>query len=275
VTLPSTIRSLGPADFAACRALTLDREWGPEEAVWRFLLTAVDGFGIDDPVGGLAGCVMVARYGDDVAAVGMMLVASRWARQGLGQRLMERALAHAGDRVVVLYATGLGRPLYEMIGFQAVDEVTRHTGTYTPGAASAVAVRPATADDFAAIEQLDAKTFGADRSDLLVRLAAASDPGYVAADGSGFAMARDEGERLVIGPVAAHDERTACALVDAHARRATGRVRVDVPPRFPALTAWVRERGLEPTVTLPLMVYGGPVRGDRTIPYVIASLSLG
>jgi GNAT superfamily N-acetyltransferase len=276
VTLSSTIRHLGPADFAACRALTLDREWGPEDAVWRFLLAAVDGFGIDDPAGGLAGCVMVARYGDDVASVGMMLVASRWERQGIGRRLMEQALAFAGDRVVVLYATGLGRPLYEKLGFRAVDEVTRFSGTYTPAAASpAASVRPATADDFAAIVGLDAKIFGADRSGLLARLAEASDPVYVAADGSGFALARDERERLVIGPVAAHDEQTACALVDAHARRAPGRVRVDVPPRFATLSAWARERGLEPTVTLPLMVYGGPVRGDRTIPSVIASLSLG
>jgi GNAT superfamily N-acetyltransferase len=184
VTLPSPIRPLGPADFAACRALTLDREWGTEDAVWRFLLAAVDGFGFDDPAGGLAGCVMVARYGDDVASVGMMLVASRWERQGLGRRLMEQALEHAVDRVVVLYATGMGRPLYEKLGFQVVDEVTRHKGTYTPTGPSSAAVRA-------------------------------------------------------------------------------------------ALTAWVRERGLEPTVTFPLMVYGGPVRGDRTIPYVIASLSLG
>jgi hypothetical protein len=97
----------------------------------------------------------------------------------------------------------------------------------------------------------------------------------VAADGSGHAFARDEGDRLVIGPLAAADERTACALVDAHAKDATVQVRVDVPPRFTELSAWLRERGLSPTITLPLMVYGGQLRGDRTIPYVIASLSLG
>jgi hypothetical protein len=97
----------------------------------------------------------------------------------------------------------------------------------------------------------------------------------VAADGSGHALARDEGERLVVGPLAAHDEPTACALVDAHARHATVPVRVDVSPRFATLSAWLRERGLNPRVTLPLMVYGGQLEGDRAIPYAIASLSLG
>jgi GNAT superfamily N-acetyltransferase len=269
-TLP--IRPLSPADFAACRALTLDRDWGPEDAVWRFLLSAVDGYGIDHPLGGLAGCVMVARYGDDVAAVGMMLVAARWEGKGLGRRLMQHVLAHARDRVVVLYATGLGRPLYERIGFQAVDEVTRHMGTYAPGADPLPAVRPATADDLPDMVRLDAKAFGADRSDLLARLSGSA---VVAADGSGHAFARDEGDRLVIGPLAADDEQTACALVDALARNATVPVRVDIPPRFTALSAWLRDRGLSPTITLPLMVYGGELRGDRTIPYAIASLSLG
>ena len=240
------------------------------------MLGNVDAFGIDDPAGGLAGCVTVARYGDDVASIGMMLVASRWERHGLGRRLMEHALEFAAGRVVVLYATKLGRPLYEKLGFRVADEVTRHRGEFTAGAAAPVAVRPGGADDLAAAARLDAKACGAHRDTLLARLAEVGERMYVAADGaSGHALARYEGEILVVGPLAADDEQTARALIDAHVRQAGGAVRIDVPPRFAALSAWLAECGVRPVATFPLMVYGGQLPGDRTIPYAIASFALG
>lgn len=240
------------------------------------MLAAVDGFAIEDPAGGLAGCVFVAGYGDGAASIGMMLVASRWGRQGLGRRLMERALAHAGDRTVVLFATKFGRPLYEKLGFRIVDEATKHSGTYAPATPDSIEVRPATADDLAAAVRLDAKAFGAQRGELLERMIATGGRLYVAADGAGHAFARDLVDRLVIGPVAARDERTACALIDAHARNATGPVRLDLPPRFAGISAWLTERGLPATAgPFPLMVYGGPLPGDRTIPYAVASFALG
>ena len=64
---------------------------------------------------------MLTRYGSDLAAIGMMLVADRHGRKGLGGRLLRHALAQAGDAVVYLTATAYGRPLYERLGFRAID----------------------------------------------------------------------------------------------------------------------------------------------------------
>ena len=270
--MPS-IRRIGPADLAACSALSRDRGGDTEDAAWLFMLDAMTGFGIDDPAGGLAGCVFVSRYGDEVASIGMMLVASRWGRQGLGRRLMEHAMAHAAGRTIVLFATRFGRPLYEKLGFRVVDEVLRYDGVYQPPPPEETPVRPAGADDLAAAVRLDAKAFGANRADLFDRLTAAGGRLHVATDG--HALARYLTNRLLIGPVAAHDERTACALIDAHARHAPGPIRIDVPPRFARVSAWLSARGLTTTGPFPLMVYGGDLPGDRTIPYAVASPALG
>ena len=91
-------------------------------AKWSLLLAASEVFGVDAPDGhGLAGAVVLTRWGPDLAAVGMMLVAARYGRRGLGRALMEHLLATAGDdATVTLFATDMGRPLYEKLGFAAV-----------------------------------------------------------------------------------------------------------------------------------------------------------
>ncbi len=99
------IRRLGPDDLTACLALSADREWPAEKRKWALLLDAAEGYGIDDPDDGLAGAVVLPRYGPGLASVGMMLVASRHGRQGLGHRLMAHVLGQAGRATVFLTAT--------------------------------------------------------------------------------------------------------------------------------------------------------------------------
>lgn len=127
--LSGTIRRLGPADHASCVALSADRGWAPEERSWSFLLSAAQAYGVDAPDGdGLAGSVVLARYGARLASVGMMLVASRYGHRGLGRALLGRVLAEAGDATVFLVATTAGRPLYLKLGFRDVRANGRFTG---------------------------------------------------------------------------------------------------------------------------------------------------
>jgi predicted N-acetyltransferase YhbS len=58
----------------------------------------------------------------------MMVAATRHARQGLGARLMRCALEQAGDAIVYLTATSDGRPLYERLGFAAIDSSVSYRG---------------------------------------------------------------------------------------------------------------------------------------------------
>jgi GNAT superfamily N-acetyltransferase len=128
------IRRLGPADLKRCVALSLDRGWSPERAKWSLLLAASEVFGVDAPDGrGLAGAVVLTRWGPDLASVGMMLVAARYGRRGLGRALMEHLLAAAGEgAVVTLFATDMGRPLYERLGFEPVRRNVSFLGRFRP-----------------------------------------------------------------------------------------------------------------------------------------------
>ena len=71
------VRRLGPADLPACIALAADRGWPPEENKWGLMFAVSEAYGVDDPAGGLAGTVVLTRHGTGLAAVGMMMVASR------------------------------------------------------------------------------------------------------------------------------------------------------------------------------------------------------
>jgi Acetyltransferase (GNAT) domain len=60
--LPGAVRVVGPGDLPALVELTRDRGWSAGEAMWRLVLAAGDGFGIDAPAGVLAGAVAITRY---------------------------------------------------------------------------------------------------------------------------------------------------------------------------------------------------------------------
>ena len=126
------IRRLGADDLRACAALAVDRGWWPERAKWLLLLEASEAYGVDAPDGqGLAGSVVLTRWGADVAAIGMTLTASRYGGQGLGRALMEHALRAAGDDTAVsLFGTDSGRPLYEKLGFKSVRRSVAFRGHF-------------------------------------------------------------------------------------------------------------------------------------------------
>jgi GNAT superfamily N-acetyltransferase len=274
------IRPLGPGDLARCVALSVDRGWSPERAKWALLLAACEVFGIDAPDGrGLAGVVVLTRWGADYASVGMMLVAARYGRRGLGRALMEHLLRAAGDdATVTLFATDLGKPLYEKLGFEAVRRNVAFTGHFRPPADSdnskkrgvAGLVRAATEADLPAILALDRAAFGADRGRILTRLPAFAERIAVleAAEPAGqgivgyAAVWRNEPASAVIGPLVAPNAEAARRLVTELAVHARTPVRLDLDPDRPELPGWADARGLEPTRRNVVMARGaGVLRG--------------
>jgi GNAT superfamily N-acetyltransferase len=291
-TLP--VRRLTPADVPACLDLAADRGWMREEHKWRLLLSAGQGFGIDAPdtpdaadaPRGLIAAVVATPYAA-ISSIGMMLVAARYERRGLGQRLLTHTLAECGTPAAFLTATETGRPLYERLGFTPVSTLTslRGTLTHTTGAPG-VHIRPATAADLPAVLAYDLPIFGADRTGLLTRLPSFADQFLVAqAAGpttpggrlTGYAAAWPNHGSTVVGPLLAEDLPTAQALL---ARLAAGAppgvpLRFDADARHPELERWLRAGGLtgQPATTT-LMVRGDPdLPGDparRFAPYSVA-----
>jgi GNAT superfamily N-acetyltransferase len=257
VTLP--IVQLVPSDLDACLELAADRGWRPERRKWALMFELGEVYGIRDPAGGLAGTVTLTRYGRGLAVVGMMLVASRHGRRGLGRRLMTHALEQAGDATVFLYATPFGRPLYERLGFRSVGGVTTGVGRFTGGPAGGS--RHAEPGDGGAILALDAAAIGADRARLVAAyLQLAEQVRVVERDGEvcGYAVAAAAVDNVVVGPVIAHDLDTARTLIADVASATDAPIRLDLDGR---LREWARERGVAPRDDVALMVHG-----DRELP---------
>ncbi|MGW1944219.1 GNAT family N-acetyltransferase [Streptomyces sp. NPDC001940] len=278
------IRRLTPRDLTACADLSEDRGWPREEHKWGLLLAAGTGYGIDDPDGGLVSACVVTDYGPPhrptLSAIGMVLVAERHARRGIGRRLMQYVVEQADTTPLTLHATPYGRPLYEELGFKVTGRAEMVRGRFTAGGPTpSVATRAATAEDLSAILRLDAEVFGPDRTHVLTRLPAFGDQLRVAEDGGeliGFAAAWPNMDTHVIGPLIARDTETAKALVTSLAAGTDRPLRTDIDVRHEELLAWIKARGVESQGFNAVMTYGAPdLPGDWTRRFAPLTVAAG
>ncbi|MFJ3985863.1 GNAT family N-acetyltransferase [Streptomyces fungicidicus] len=258
------IRRLTLRDLTACADLSEDRGWPREEHKWGLLLTAGTGYGVDDPDGGLVAACVVTEYGPGdrpaLAAIGMVLVAERHARRGVGRRLMRHVVAAMGTTPLTLHATPFGRPLYEQLGFKVVGRSEMLRGRFVPsGGLSEAGTRAATAEDLPAIVRFDEEVFGADRTHVVTRLPAFADQLRVAEeDGriTGYAAAWPNMDTHVVGPLIARDTGTAQALLVSLAARTDRPLRTDIDVRHEELLGWLKAHGLAPVARNAVMTYG-------------------
>ncbi|NUK24209.1 GNAT family N-acetyltransferase [Streptomyces lunaelactis] len=275
------IRRLTTDDLISCADLSEDRGWPREEHKWGLLLTAGTGYGIDDPAGkGLVTACVLTSYGSGLAAIGMMLVAERYTRQGVARRLMKHVLAEPGDTPVTLHATPYGQPLYEELGFANIGRAEMVRGRFhSSGPLPDVTTRPATAEDLPAVLRLDTEVFGLDRTHMITRLPAFADQLRVAEeDGvlTGYAAAWPNMDTHVVGPLIARDTETAKALIASLAAGTDRALRTDIDVRHEQLLTWVKEHGLEPTAFNAVMVHGAPdLPGDWTRRFAPLSVAAG
>ncbi|MFI1961127.1 GNAT family N-acetyltransferase [Streptomyces althioticus] len=257
------IRRLTLRDLTACADLSEDRGWPREEHKWGLLLAAGRGHGVDAPDGGLAAACVVTEYGPreqpSLAAVGMVLVAERHSRQGLGRRLMRHVLEEAGTTPLTLHATPLGRPLYEELGFKVTGQAEMVRGHFVPSGRPDVPTRTATADDLPAILRLDEEVFGMDRTHIVTRLPAFADQLRVAEEDGriiGYAAAWPNMHTHVVGPLIARDTATAQALIASLAAHTNRPLRTDIDVRHRELLDWVKKHGLAPVAFNTVMTLG-------------------
>lgn len=278
------IRRLTPRDLTACADLSEDRGWPREEHKWGFLLTAGKGYGIDDPAGGLLSACVVTEYGPrdrpDLAAIGMVLVAERHARQGIGRRLMQHVISAMSTTPLTLHATPYGRPLYEELGFKVTGRAEMLVGHFRPGASEpSVTTRPANAEDLSAILQLDEEVFGADRTHIITRLPAFVDQLRVAEENSriiGYAGAWPNMATQVVGPLVARDTETAQALIASLAAHTDRPLRTDIDVRHEELLTWAKEHGLASVAFNAVMTSGiSELPGDWTRRFAPLTVAAG
>ena len=239
---------LTPADLEAAVGLSTEAGWNQTSADWQRLLELVPEGCLAARVDGrLVATATVVGYPAGVKWVGMVLVAGAYRQRGIGTSMLRAALAVAGEGVVGLDATELGRPLYLAHGFADVAAIDRWVGRLT-----ALALSPPLAalgqDNLEQALVLDRAAVGVDRAALLAHLAGAGASWVVRDPDSdrlvGLACLRPGREHAHLGPVVAKTEPALQTLLGAAAQRlGGGSVLVDAP-RSAATTALLEAHGL-------------------------------
>lgn len=248
---PAGIRLLRCTDLSGAMALKESAGWNQTEEDWeRLLALEPAGCFAVDWGGRLAATATVLPYGQDMAWIGMVLTAPDCRGRGLASALMQRAVDFAernGIAKISLDATNMGIGLYRRFHFES-DEIVRRWER--PALAETIA--PVAVDGWRLDADLDRRAFGADRSDLLQRLARVESASLA---GRGYAMGRPGSHAAYFGPCVAVSSAAATTLLHWYlARHPAEPVCWDILSGNQEAETLAREHGFVPVRELTRMV---------------------
>jgi GNAT superfamily N-acetyltransferase len=255
------LRAMTPADIPAGMRLKEIAGWNQTRGDWeRFLTASPDGCFVAETEGEVVGTVATISYEGRFAWIGMVLVDPARRGQGIGTKLLEKAIEYldgCGIPSVKLDATPQGKPLYEKLGFVSEYELERWQRQRMPPPGGTEGASSATED---MLDQ-DREIFGADRSSLLHSVAF-EHPEFVLQTRSqgkltGYCLGRRGALADHLGPWVARDESSARDLLDEFLRRSRGqKVFVDGMKPSPWAIRLLRERGFQYSRSLTRMYRG-------------------
>jgi predicted N-acetyltransferase YhbS len=259
---PTQIRVMTESDIAAAMCLKDQEGWNQTAADWeRFLNASPDGSFVAESDGQVCGTVTTMVYEQRFAWIGMVIVSSAVRGQGLGTRLLEKAIEHLDARripTLKLDATPQGKPVYERLGFVPEYEIDRWALRRQSAPTDSETIVPA---DLSEIFKLDREAFGADRSKLLESLDGHA-PEFTLAlrmGGSiqGYAFGRRGSRADHLGPWLAQNQSAGQELLTQFLRRSTrDTVFVDCLKANPFASELLRSRGFEFSRPLTRMFRG-------------------
>ena len=202
--------------------------------------------------------------------IGNLIVHGDHRGRGLGKGLMTRALAalhDVGTETVWLTASRAGMPLYERLGFVAIDTVKRWSRTGWEGVSKGTGCL-----SFEKMLETDRAGWGDKRA---VLLAAILERGTVNARKDGFIVTQNCGKLIQLGPWGCRSIEGAATLLDeaVHGTGAKSTLVLDVPGRNVVATALLGGRGFTSRGEAVLM-YQGRCPAYRP-DYVYALASMG
>ncbi len=270
--------AFGPEHIESAVALSQAQSWPHRAEDWRMVLDLSTGVVAINGDENLVGTILMTPYGQDSATINMVIVDKSMRGQGLGKRLMEKAISLAGNRPLRLISTDEGRPLYEKMGFVASGSIVQHQGNVS-AVSTSEAVDLATSEDLKGVRELDREAYGADRTALISSLAECGTFAVIRKGGriEAYAAIRAFGRGEVIGPVIAPDKEAAKALIAFFAAARPGAfLRIDTGSET-GLGDWLNDIGLRHAgggvvMLRPLIADAGHAR--RKV-YAIANQALG
>src|SRR5262245_18340287 len=193
--------------------LSADASWNQTADDWRLLIRHGHGWGRFTQVGQLVATTLILPYAQQIAWLGMVLVAERHRHQGVASGLLSQALQRADELglAVGLDATADGRRLYRPHGFSDLYGLQRFQcarSRHRPVEVGGVSLRELPSIDAKRVINLDAEVFGVPRPDVVTHLRNAEPRRAVVAKSTGrlvgFALVRPGLRALHLGPVSAN-----------------------------------------------------------------------
>jgi GNAT superfamily N-acetyltransferase len=256
------IGTLAPAELDDADALVKEAGWNQTEADWSVFLALGTVYAIRDR-GRVIATTATLPYGGKFGWISMVLIAGSYRRQGLGTKLMQRAIGDltAKGLVPVLDATPAGRDVYVGLGFQdsfGYKRLLLSDRKVIPLLESGVAVEPISDAAWPELCAYDRTAFGADRSEVLARLRGRLPEaefcvwrgGHIA----GFLMGRMGRRAAQLGPLVADNEEMACALLAQALETLSPPVYIDFIDDKPQTARFLATAGFAPERPLTRML---------------------
>ncbi len=260
-------------DIPAALELSTEAGWNQTAEDWRILTQlAPETCLAIDMDGELASTTTLLCYGSRVAWLGMVLTRKKFRGQGLARRLLSETLALANQmkiETLKLDATDLGQPLYEKLGFRSEQPVER----WERAATGSTGILNGSSDSLSPEHLIaDPESFGADRSELLGRLAGRN--GAFVAEKS-YALVRPGRVTSYMGPCVAADAGVAHSLIERCIRNTGTSLSWDLLKQNHNAERIAIDLGFVPRRTLTRMVRGKELRGKEDRIYALAGFEFG
>ncbi len=212
--------------------------------------------------------ITAVKYGSS-GWIGNLVVRADQRGKGIGSTLMERSLQTLlddGVRTVWLTASEKGRPIYELLGFRAIDRVGRWFGT-----GSSVGCDEVSDLSLADILAADRAGWGDTRESIIAEV---MELGMVITHDAGFLVCQPNAAGMMLGPWSVTCRENASLLLDAARRRAGADIPLflDVPESNDDATRLLRSREFTKRGGSLLMYLGEKPAYDPRRIYALASM---
>jgi len=264
---------LEASDIPQAFGLSTAAGWNQTEQDWlRLIVLEPDGCFCVECDGVVAATTTVVCYGTELAWIGMVLTANEHRGRGFAKLLMNRALDFLASRKVSrieLDATEMGAHVYRKVGFVDACPIERWSR-------SGDAAPAAEAFDPGFDPAYDREVFGADRGDLLHKLALI---GSATGRETGFAMDRPGKNAAYFGPCVARSASSARRLLTWFlSRHGAGDTYWDLLPENHEAVRLAEEFGFSPVRRLTRMTFGKTAKyvgSDPSNIFAIAGFEYG
>jgi GNAT superfamily N-acetyltransferase len=227
----------------------------------------------------------IIKYGSSLATIGMVIVHPDYRGLGLGKKVTQLCLDSVlNTQTVMLVATEEGRPLYEKMGFVAIDYIHKFIcNNYQPHHLDdnvSFTIEKIESSWIPKIIELDKFAFGVDRASFLTLRIAQSQEAMAVRSSLGeiigFGLSIVTPANLILGPIVAPNSEVASHLIHRLVGNYQEKLRIDVPSGNDTFISYIESCGFVKVNQPPIMIKNAdhlPIRNETL--YGIAAQIFG